>query len=79
MASKETDLEQLEMEDKPNPLQDGPFLDLNLKRSKKGIILRPQPSDDPNDPLVSKAPFFLVYNFLTNTRTGAPPKNTQHI
>jgi hypothetical protein len=23
------------------------------KRSKKGILLRPQPSNDPNDPLVS--------------------------
>lgn len=25
----------------------------NLKRTKDGIILIPQPSDDPNDPLVS--------------------------
>lgn len=24
------------------------------KRSKKGILLRPQPTNDPNDPLVSR-------------------------
>jgi hypothetical protein len=32
------------------------FADIELvegKQSKKGILLRPQPSNDPNDPLVS--------------------------
>ena len=26
------------------------------KRSKKGLLLRPQPSNDPNDPLVGVSP-----------------------
>jgi hypothetical protein len=26
------------------------------KRSKKGLLLRPQPSNDPNDPLVGASP-----------------------
>lgn len=29
------------------------------KTSKRGIILRPQPTNDPNEPLVSR-PFFLA-------------------
>jgi hypothetical protein len=31
------------------------------KRSKKGLLLRPQPSNDPNDPLVSLSPVLLAY------------------
>ena len=42
------------------------------KLSKKGIILVPQPSDDPNDPLVGNCVFAAasIYTDTVNSRTG---------
>lgn len=50
--SKEADLDQQESRnDKAHELSDIEVVD--GKRSRKGFLLRPQPSNDPNDPLVS--------------------------
>jgi hypothetical protein len=54
--SKEVDIEHSEMRDQV-PQEKGmqELSDIELlegKRSKKGFLLRPQPSNDPNDPLV---------------------------
>jgi hypothetical protein len=37
------------------------------KRSKKGLLLRPQPSNDPNDPLVGASPTRPTTQRLTPT------------
>jgi hypothetical protein len=37
------------------------------KRSKKGLLLRPQPSNDPNDPLVDASPPHPTTRRLTLT------------
>jgi hypothetical protein len=37
------------------------------KRSKKGLLLRPQPSNDPNDPLVGVSPHHPNTRRLTPT------------
>jgi hypothetical protein len=51
--SKAADVEQQEVRGKGiQELSDIELLE--GKRSKKGFLLRPQPSNDPNDPLVSQ-------------------------
>jgi hypothetical protein len=77
MASKNPDLEQLEMEDKPVHLQTEEVSDSHLKRSKKRIILRPKPSDDPNDPLVSNSPSLISMMFYKFPELEHHKKNTQ--
>jgi hypothetical protein len=56
------DVEQLEIQDKPVTQKAGGVSDFELmegKRSKKVIPLRPQPLNDPNDPLVSRLKYYL--------------------
>ena len=51
MSTKDTEVEQKEVRVYGNQ----ELSDIELvegKRSKKGLLLRPQPSNDPNDPLV---------------------------
>lgn len=52
MSAKDTEIEQMEV--RGYGKQELSDIELTEgKRSKKGILLRPQPSNDPNDPLVS--------------------------
>lgn len=39
-------------DDASRPMQDGRFGSRRMKYDRNGVILVPQPSDDPNDPLV---------------------------
>jgi hypothetical protein len=52
MSAKDTEIEQMEV--RGYGKQELSDIELTEgKRSKKAILLRPQPSNDPNDPLVS--------------------------
>lgn len=56
MSSRETDIE-IEVGEKPSQgLSDSQVEE--GKRSKNGLLLRPQPSNDPNDPLVNHPPLY---------------------
>ena len=60
------------LDDESRPAQNGEF-DSRLKYDKSGpvpIILVPQPSDDPNDPLVSSSTSLKESILLTGDRTG---------
>ena len=78
--SKESDVEQSEMRDKiPQEKSTQELSDIQLlegKRSKKGFLLRPQPSNDPNDPLVHTK-CLNDFSVLTMFRIGHTSRNTQ--
>lgn len=60
------------LDDESRPPQNDEF-DSRLKYDKSGpvpIILVPQPSDDPNDPLVSSLINMIESGLLTGSRTG---------